>query len=105
MPQTDLIARLERMATTREWIAQQRSQEAHVSECEGLGTIAKIERQLSEEHAKVAADLRAAAAAVRLVGECREALLHAKEYGDTAHFRNKRNTILAAITEWEGKHV
>lgn len=64
-PSSELAARLEKMAVTREWIAQQRSQEAHVSECEGLGTIAKIERQLSEEHAKVAADLRAAAQAVR----------------------------------------
>jgi len=48
-----------------------------------------------------AADLRAAAAAVRLVAECREALVKAKR--TSKGWYEHTTEALAAIAEWEGK--
>lgn len=45
-----------------------------------------------------AADLRAAAAAVRLVGECREALTDWRS-------ERKREQALASISDWKGKFI
>lgn len=94
---TDLIARLEAEAVTwdtrhreamsmHDWSQRQRNDE--------LKIVWWHNAKRAEQHA---ADLRAAAAAVRLVWECREALI-----GWCSE--RKREQALASIAEWEGKH-
>ncbi len=64
-PSSELAARLEKMAVERESLGKRQRTNASFSLADGCPNIARIEGELAMAHEVVAADLRAAAQAVR----------------------------------------